>query len=113
MYSINLRNRAYEIQKFNCVIHRILIVNFLRAQQHEVVFGYDGAGNRVSRYTNTLPFKSQIMENNSQDLSHKDIKSKSIQYLLFNENLFTAYPNPTDGLVNVQFNEVIFMFLIS
>ena len=68
----------------------------LHAQQPEVVFGYDAAGNRVSRTISVY----KIAKNDStqkQTTASEAIENAMLQTIV-------VYPNPTDGLVNIDFN---------
>mgnify|MGYP000888372887 CR=1 FL=1 len=67
----------------------------LRAQQSEVVFGYDASGNRVSRTISVY----KIAKNDSTQ--KQTTASEAVENFMLQK--IEVYPNPTDGLVNIAF----------
>jgi len=70
-----------------------LIIN---AQQQKVVFGYDAAGNRISRTITVYKITEEDSTQN-QVITPEAIENASLQKI-------TVYPNPTDGMVNIEFS---------
>jgi|JI8StandDraft_1071087.scaffolds.fasta_scaffold04080_3 hypothetical protein len=82
----------------------LLAINFpLFAQTPKLIFEYDGAGNQTMRricysncdnavYKNAITTKDEVVEENS------------IQNI---EDAFTIYPNPTEGLVKLEWDSSI------
>lgn len=68
-----------------------LIIN---AQQQKVVFGYDAAGNRISRTITVYKITEEDSTKN-QVISPEAIENALLQKI-------TVYPNPTDGMVNIE-----------
>ena len=68
-----------------------LIIN---AQQQKVVYGYDAAGNRISRTITVYKITEEDSTKN-QVISPEAIENALLQKI-------TVYPNPTDGMVNIE-----------
>ncbi|HAH59082.1 MAG TPA: hypothetical protein DCL86_13125 [Bacteroidales bacterium] len=80
----------------------LLILVFLSSAlcaQQIVNFEYDLAGNRVLRYLDTK--KSTEAEVDSL------FKAGTITDKITGDNLIRVYPNPTYGIINVEFMEII------
>ena len=84
----------------NPTIKQIMLLFFLtlftfagKSQTYKVSFGYDAAGNRVSRSVVLIQLRSAVQEEETASVGE-----------VLSDVTIKIYPNPTEGIVTVEIN---------
>ena len=89
------------------IIFPIIICLCSTLSAQTVRYAYDEAGNRVERYIDMTPGlrSAAIAETEETEETNEDTPREELQDRLLS-NLIHIYPNPTDGLLKVQIDNL-------